>query len=87
MASKIGMSYRIEFDRRRIDQAIAKIETTGIIELPEPVPHTRDTVLLEALRVQYLADVLERVAALTPDPEPLVTVVPTLVNGSPEGAE
>lgn len=64
MASKIGMSYRIEKAKARQAKAVEAINANGLVEMPAPVGRFRDPILMAALHEEWLADLLEAVAAI-----------------------
>lgn len=67
MASKIGMSYRNEAAQARIDATLDGLTARLTTDVP-PVPtNRRDPVLQETLRLEWMADLLESLAA---EPEP-----------------
>lgn len=67
MASKIGMTYRNEAAQARIDATLEGL-TKGLTLDVGPVPtNRRDPILQETLRLEWMADLLEVLAA-GPDP-------------------
>lgn len=74
MASKIGMTYRNEAAQARIDATLEGLTEALTLDVG-PVPtNRRDPVLQETLRLEWMADLLEALAA-EPEPSKPVTKV------------
>ena len=61
MASLMGMRTRVATAKERTDAAFPRLEKALGFPLPA-IPEHRDRVLLEALRAEWVADLLETIA-------------------------
>lgn len=67
MASKIGMTYRNEAAQARIDTTLEALSAGLPLDVGSVPTNRRDPVLQETLRLEWMADLLEALAA---EPEP-----------------
>ena len=65
MVSHLGLIYRNDAAQTRIDAALAAIAASGTVTIPPMPDRTRDGKYNETLRMEWIAEALEAIAAST----------------------